>query len=92
MNIRQRRWIKLLKDYDCTILYHPSKTNIVVDALSRKFMGSLVAIARRKPHLLHDLKSLRAQFIVRDSGVLLARISVQSNVVKRIKLSCKDDP
>ena len=91
MNIRQRRCIELLKDYDC-ILYHPIKENVVVDALSRKFVGFLAAIARRQPHLLHDLENLRAQFIVRDSGVLLARLSVQSNVVKRIKLSYKDDP
>ena len=34
LNIRQRRWIELLKDYDCTIEYHPGKANIVADALS----------------------------------------------------------
>ncbi|KAL0288847.1 UNVERIFIED_CONTAM: Transposon Tf2-11 polyprotein [Sesamum angustifolium] len=33
LNLRQRRWIELLKDYDCTIDYHPGKANIVVDAL-----------------------------------------------------------
>ncbi|XP_048131522.1 uncharacterized protein LOC125314103 [Rhodamnia argentea] len=36
LNMRQRRWIKLLKDYDCEILYHPSKANKVADAPSRK--------------------------------------------------------
>ncbi|GKA62108.1 putative reverse transcriptase domain-containing protein [Tanacetum coccineum] len=36
LNIRQRRWIKLLSDYDCVIRYHPGKTNVVADALSRK--------------------------------------------------------
>ena len=44
LNMRQRRWIELLKDYDCIIQYHPGKTNIVADALSRKFVGSLEAI------------------------------------------------
>ena len=34
LNMRQRRWIELLKDYDCRILYHPGKENVVVDALS----------------------------------------------------------
>ncbi|GKE85220.1 putative reverse transcriptase domain-containing protein, partial [Tanacetum coccineum] len=34
--MRQRRWIKLLSDYDCVICYHPGKTNVVADALSRK--------------------------------------------------------
>ncbi|GKD35714.1 hypothetical protein Tco_1251223 [Tanacetum coccineum] len=34
--MRQRRWIKLFSDYDCEIRYHPSKANVVADALSRK--------------------------------------------------------
>nr|GEW06962.1 hypothetical protein [Tanacetum cinerariifolium] len=35
LNMRQRRWIELFSDYDCEIRYHPSKENVVVDALSR---------------------------------------------------------
>ncbi|GKG32901.1 hypothetical protein Tco_0430411, partial [Tanacetum coccineum] len=34
--MRQRRWSKLLSDYDCEIRYHSGKANVVVDALSRK--------------------------------------------------------
>ncbi|KAK1432010.1 hypothetical protein QVD17_08874 [Tagetes erecta] len=34
--MRQRRWLELVKDYDCEILYHPGKANVVADALSRK--------------------------------------------------------
>ncbi|XP_070050542.1 uncharacterized protein, partial [Nicotiana tomentosiformis] len=41
LNLRQRRWLELLKDYDIDILYHPGKANVVADALSRKSMGSL---------------------------------------------------
>ncbi|GKE47588.1 putative reverse transcriptase domain-containing protein [Tanacetum coccineum] len=36
LNMRQRRWLELLSDYDCGIRYHPGKANVVVDALSRK--------------------------------------------------------
>nr|GEY27749.1 putative reverse transcriptase domain-containing protein [Tanacetum cinerariifolium] len=36
LNMRQRRWIELLSNYDCKIRYHPGKANVVANALSRK--------------------------------------------------------
>ncbi|GJZ27681.1 putative reverse transcriptase domain-containing protein [Tanacetum coccineum] len=36
LNMRQRRWLELLSDYDCEIRYHPGKANVVADALSMK--------------------------------------------------------
>ena len=36
LNMRQRRWLEFLKDYDFQLSYHPKKANVVADALSRK--------------------------------------------------------
>jgi hypothetical protein len=36
LNMRQRRWLELIKDYNLNVQYHPGKANVVVDALSRK--------------------------------------------------------
>ena len=41
LNLRQRRWIELIKDYDCVIDYHPGKANVEVDALKRKSTQTL---------------------------------------------------
>ena len=42
INIRQMRWLELLKDYYMSILYHPSKANVVAYDLSRFSMGSIL--------------------------------------------------
>ncbi|KAI3707605.1 hypothetical protein L6452_26231 [Arctium lappa] len=46
--MRQRRWLELLKDYDCELLYHPRKANVVADALSqREYSGGVQATLAR---------------------------------------------
>ncbi|WMV50137.1 hypothetical protein MTR67_043522 [Solanum verrucosum] len=40
LNLRQRRWLEFLKDYDMSVHYHPGKANVVADALSRVSMGT----------------------------------------------------
>ena len=41
LNMRQRHWLELIKDYDLEVHYHPGKANVVADALSRKVTMSL---------------------------------------------------
>ncbi|GJZ48330.1 putative reverse transcriptase domain-containing protein, partial [Tanacetum coccineum] len=41
LNMRQRRWLELLSDYDCDIRYHPGKANVVADALSQAHIEAL---------------------------------------------------
>ena len=48
LNIRQRRKMEYLEDYDFTLHYHPGKVNVVVYALSRKSRGVLATIASRE--------------------------------------------
>ena len=60
LNLRQRQWLELFKDYDCIIDYHPVKANVVADALSRKTISGL------------SLKHCTWRFSV--DGVLLAQL------------------
>ena len=57
LNMRQRRWLELLKDYDLDIVYHPGKANVVADALNRKTHQE-VAVAR-----LTSQRSLQAELM-----------------------------
>ena len=42
LKMRQCRWLDMVKDYDCEILYHPGKANVVTDALGRKTVVALI--------------------------------------------------
>ena len=48
LNIRQRMWMEYLEDYDFSLHYHPSKANVVADALSRKSWRVLASVASRE--------------------------------------------
>ncbi|XP_070032650.1 uncharacterized protein [Nicotiana tomentosiformis] len=68
LNLRHRMWLKLLKDYNITILYHQGKANVVVDALSRKAksMGSLAFISTKERTLTLDSQSLANRLVRLD--------------------------
>ncbi|KAJ9555226.1 hypothetical protein OSB04_009840 [Centaurea solstitialis] len=55
LNMRQRRWLELLKDYDCDLLYHPGKANVVADALSRKNYGDSVGVTLNRISVVSSL-------------------------------------
>ncbi|GKD45640.1 putative reverse transcriptase domain-containing protein, partial [Tanacetum coccineum] len=55
LNMCQRRWIELFSDYECEIHYHPSKANIVADALSRKEQGEVFKEENVSAERLHGL-------------------------------------
>ncbi|KAL0556899.1 hypothetical protein IC582_005416 [Cucumis melo] len=91
LNMRQRRWLELVKDYDCEILYHPGKANVVADALSRKVSHSAALITRQAP-LHRDLE--RAEIVVSVGAVTmqLAQLTVQPTLRQRIIDAQSNDP
>ena len=84
LNLRQRRWLELIKDCDCTIEYHPGKANVVVDALSRRLESSLSHMRSGYLLLLVDLRALGVVLEVEDSGALLATFHVRPLLVDQI--------
>ena len=53
LNLRQRRWVEFLENYDFRINYHPGKTNVVADALSRSVQVTELMI--KELYLLEDI-------------------------------------
>ena len=84
LNLRQRRWLELIKDYDCTIEYDPGKANVVEDALSRRPESSLSHMKSGYLPLLVDLRALGVILEAEDSGALLATFHVRPLLVDQI--------
>jgi hypothetical protein len=58
LNLRQRRWLELSKDYDLEIHYHPGKANFVADALSRKEHVHSAVVAQLPDEIVEDFRRL----------------------------------
>ncbi|CAA0829008.1 Uncharacterized mitochondrial protein AtMg00860, partial [Striga hermonthica] len=77
LNMRQRRWLELVKDYDCTISYNLGKENVVVDALSRRIYGQLSCLFTEQDVLLREFERLQLEAVESPSaagGMLTALV------------------
>ena len=88
MNIRQRRWLELVSDYDCEFHYHLGKANKVADALSRKTMAFATSVEKMPRPLQVDMCNLRMEVIIGNLSVL----TIQSMIMEAINGDQLIDP
>ncbi|XP_004516866.1 uncharacterized protein [Cicer arietinum] len=82
------KWMELLKDYDCTISYHPRKESVVANALSMKSMGSLAHIAEVNRPIVKEFQEVVEsghQFELGYSRLFLAHIQIRPTIIDDIK-------
>ena len=72
--MRQRRWMEYLEDYDFILHYHPSKANVVVDALSRKSRGVFASVAYQEWQMLETAGQFRLRNSLDCSIVIKLRV------------------
>lgn len=92
LNLRQRRWMELKKEYDYTIYYHPGKVNTVVDALSRKSSSSLPRLVVGKTSLCENLKEINVDLYVNELGVLLTHLKSAATILEKVKSTQRNNP
>ena len=92
LNMRQRRWLELVKDYDCDINYHPGKANMVADALSRKTSSSLAILQCISSPLREEIEKLGLELVSQKEAMYLATLLIQLNLLERIKAAQLNDP
>jgi hypothetical protein len=63
LNLRQKRWLELIKDYHLSIQYHPGKANVVANQLSRKSYYHYMTTLNRRPELAQEVHQLNLQII-----------------------------
>ena len=83
LNMRQRRWLELIKDYDCTINYHPGKANIVADALSRKDKLKMFISTEE---LVREFERLEIEVKLSEAGnEVLMEMQVEPEIIRKVK-------
>ncbi|XP_075492373.1 uncharacterized protein LOC142530424 [Primulina tabacum] len=91
LNMRQRRWMELLKDFDCEIQYQPGRMNLVADALSRKVQNAmLTSLTISKVH--KHLGTSGWTYQISGDYFIVSSIQVEPQILSRIKAAQKTDP
>ena len=84
----------MLKDYDCQILYHPGKANMVADALSRKSMGSLAHVTVTRRDMIREFKGALdtgVQLEISETPALIAQFQVRPHLIDEITAAQEQD-
>ena len=75
----------MIKDYDCSVTYHPGKVNVVADALSQKFFGCLATLLTTQKEIIDDLERMGIEIVKGDSQAFMASLTIQPTLIERIK-------
>jgi len=89
LNIRQRRWLELMADYDIDQQYHPGKVNVVPDALSRKPYFMLMT---QQKEMQEKILRLDLEIILPGDIRRLITLVTQPSLIEKIKEVQKEDP
>jgi len=90
LNMRQRRWMEFLKDYDFQLSYQLGKANVVADALSRKSLH-MSALMVKELELIEQFRDLSLVCELTPDSVKLGMLKFKSNILEEIKVSQKED-
>jgi hypothetical protein len=88
LNMRQRRWLELIKDYNLSLQYHPGKANMVADALSRKAYVNCLSTDELPEDLCRGLTDLSLEVV--PAG-FIASLVIQPTLMDRIQEAQKGD-